>query len=809
MEFREQAKILVAKMTPEEKAGLLSGKNFWYTKSVPRLGLSAVMMTDGPHGLRKQETAADQLGLHQSLPAVCFPTASALACSFDRPLLYAVGQAIGEECRQENVAVLLGPGINIKRSPLCGRNFEYFSEDPLVSGELAAAFINGLQSQNVGASLKHFAVNNQEKRRMTVDAVVDQRALREIYLAGFERVVRKARPWTVMCSYNRLDGLHASQNRRLLTGILREEWGFEGLVVSDWGATVERVKALQAGLDLEMPGLNGTNGSLVLDALKRGEISQETLDAAAERVVELILRSKERQPYRYSAVEHHALARRAAAQSAVLLKNDGQILPGNLSQKAAVIGAFARYPRYQGSGSSRIAPVQVDNALDVLRGLGLDAAYAPGYRLDSDEPDEALIAEACRAATGRDIVYLFAGLLESDEAETFDRESMVMPESHVRLIEAVSQVNKHVVVILHCGAPVEMTWAERVPGILLMYLGGEAGGGACADLLLGMENPGGKLAESWPFTAADAPSHAYFPGYPLTVEYREGLFVGYRYYDTARKAVRYPFGYGLSYTRFAYSDLHLSTANMRDTEELAVTCRVTNTGSRTGSEVVQLYIAANTTVIIRAAQDLRGFEKVRLEPGESREVTFTLTGRDFAYYNTHIGGWHVESGGYEIRIGASSRDIRLAGEVCVQSSVQAPLPDLRSAAPEYYDLSQGISISDPSFRAVLGRDIPPRERKKGAPHTMYSTLPEIQDRFLGRLIWMILNHQKERELADKPELQVMAEKTIMDMPLFFLPMATSGGISIIQVQGLVELLNAHWLNGLRLTLRKSHRSNHH
>ena len=802
MDIHEKARSIVAQMTLAEKASLCSGKNFWYLKGIERLGLPEIMVTDGPHGLRKQLAAADQLGINQSVPAVCFPTASAIACSFDRLLLYEVGKAIGEECRQENVAVLLGPGINIKRSPLCGRNFEYYSEDPYLSGEIASAFVEGVQGQNVGVSLKHFAANNQETRRTTADSVMDERTFREIYLPAFERVVKKAHPWTVMCSYNRLFGEYACLNKRLLTDILRTEWGFDGIVVSDWFATVDRVKALEAGLDLEMPHIEGTSDARIVQAVENGTLSMEIIDAAAMRLTELILRSSERQAFTYDVDGHRLLARRAAAQSAVLLKNDGDILPGKPAQTAAVIGAFAVHPRYQGTGSSKIQPVKLENPRDELKLLGLDFEYADGYRMDSYLPDPALIEQACRIAKDKEIVYVFAGLPDSYEAEGFDRDSMVMPESHVELIQAVSKVNQHVVVILLGGSPMEMPWADLVQGILLVYLGGEACGGACADLLLGKADPGGRLAESWPFTEDDSPSHDFFPGYPLTVEYREALFVGYRYYDTAKKSVRYPFGYGLSYTQFEYTDIKLSTKKMKDTDLLTVSCSIKNIGACAGSEVAQLYLSCRDSVVIRAEQELKGFEKVHLEAGESRGISFTLSGRDFAYYNTELAGWHVESGDYEVRIGASSRDIRLSGIVHVDSTRDAIVPDLRKITPAYYDLTNGLKVSDEEFTALLGRPIPPRQRQKGSAHTLNSTITDIQDKWLGRSLLNVIRKQTSKLVNDNPDIKVMAEKMLPDLPLRFLTLMASGGISLAQVEGFVEILNGHLFKGIRMLRKK-------
>ena len=800
--YLEKARELVAQMTLEEKASLCSGKDYWYLKHIERLGLSSIMITDGPHGLRKQLSSSEDLGISENVPAVCFPTAVAMAGSFDPMLLQEVGKAIAQECLQEEVSVLLGPGINIKRSPLCGRNFEYYSEDPYLSGCLAAAFIEGVQSQGVGTSLKHFAANNQEKRRLTVDAVMDERTFREIYLAGFEHAIKQARPWTVMCSYNRVFGEFASQNEYLLTRILRQEWGYEGLVISDWGAVVDRVKGLVAGLDLEMPHLDDTHDARVAQAVKAGKVQVAVLDRAAENVTALILHAQEQQRMQYDVSAHRALARRAAAESAVLLKNEGNLLPGNPSISAAVIGAFARMPRYQGSGSSRITPIMVDDACVELERMGLRFEYAAGYREDSDLADDMLIAEACRVAVAKDVVYLFAGLPDRFESETFDREHLAMPQSHNRLIEAVSEVNPNVVVILYCGGVVEMPWADKVKSVLLMHLGGEAVSDAVADLLLGLANPSGKLAESWPFRLEDNPSYNYFPGYPLTVEYREGLFVGYRYYDSAHVPVRYPFGFGLSYTTFSLRDLRLSSDKLNDADTLRVTCQVTNTGSCAGSEVVQLYVAKKSSVIIRAEQELKGFAKVYLAPGECREVQFNLSKRDFAYYNTSLADWHVENGEYEIRVGTSSRDIKLRSNLTFTTSVEADLPDLRAQAPGYYHLANGIKASDAEFSILIGRPIPARERTKGSPHTINSTISDIEDRWFGRVLRIVFKWQVAKIGARDPFLKMIAEKILNDMPLRFLSMMDSDSMSIVQVEGLVDMLNGHFIRGFK-KLRKS------
>ena len=801
MDYREEAQKLVAQMTLEEKTSLCSGKNFWYLKGIKRLGLPEIMVTDGPHGLRKQESGAENLGLNASVPSTCFPTAAASACSFDRALLQEIGKAIAEECREENVAVLLGPGVNIKRSPLCGRNFEYFSEDPLLSGEIAAAFIDGVQSQEVGVSLKHFAANNQETRRMTVESVLDERTFREIYLKGFEIAIKKSHPWTVMCSYNRLFGEFASQSKYLLSDILRKEWGFENLVVSDWGAVVDRVKAVQAGLDVEMPHQDDAHDRELIQAVKSGVLPIENLDQAATNVVALILKSQRRQAFQYSQEAHHALARSAAAQSAVLLKNEGGLLPAKPGTSSAAIGAFAKNARYQGAGSSKILPYRLDNALDELKALGVDAEYAAGYPLDSDETDEVLLQEARRVAAGKEIVYVFAGLPDRYESEGFDRDNMRLPQNHIRLIEAVSEVNKNVAVILMGGAPMELPWAEKVPAILLVYLGGQAAGGACADVLLGRVNPSGKLAETWPFRLEDNPSYGSFPGSSMTVEYREGVFVGYRYYDSATKAVRYPFGFGLSYTKFEYSGLKLSQKKLGENEVLEISCTVKNAGKVSGKEVVQLYIAAPQSGVFKAAQELKGFDKIALEPGAAKKVVFTLPVKELAFYNVQIPGWQVESGRYEVRIGASSRDIRLTDTFEITARQIQPVPEMRKSTPAYFDLSKGIHIPDKEFEALLGRPLPPREREKRAPHTVSSTFTDIQNKWLGRQLLKIVHKQLDAMSKDNEDLKVMGQRMIMDMPLRL--MAQMGGnMTTTQLYGLVDLLNGRLFSGLRKFLSK-------
>lgn len=666
---------LISQMTLEEKAGLCSGLDFWNTKGIERLGIPSVMVTDGPHGLRKQQGDADHLGLNNSVPATCFPSAAGLASSWDRDLIFRVGEALGTECQVENVAVLLGPGNNIKRSPLNGRNFEYFSEDPFLASEMAASHVKGVQSQGVGTSLKHFAANNQEHRRMSVDAVIDERTLREIYLASFEGTVKQSQPWSVMCSYNQLNGEYASESYELLTKVLREEWGFEGFVVSDWGAVNERVKALAAGLELEMPSSAGIGDAKIVAAVNSGELSMETLDLAVERMLSFIFKSVESRSADavFDQDKHHALAREVARESMVLLKNEGGILPLVKSGRIAVIGEFAKQPRYQGGGSSHVNPSRMDDAFVELQAIAGDAAsflYAQGYELESDDINADLLREACDTAAKADAAVLFLGLPDRYESEGYDRSHLSLPASHLALIEAVAEVQSEIIVVLSNGSPVEMPWLDQVKAVLEGYLGGQAFGGAVADLLFGEVSPSGKLAETFPMKLSDNPSFLNFPGEGDTVEYKEGLFVGYRYYDKKEIKPLFPFGYGLSYTEFEYSRLLLDQNRIQDTDTVQVSVTVKNTGSRAGKEVVQLYVSDVESSVIRPLQELKGFCKIELQPGEERIVTFTLDKRSFAYYNVQLGDWHVESGMFKISVGSSSRDFRLSTELEVESTVK-------------------------------------------------------------------------------------------------------------------------------------------
>lgn len=665
-------KEILSQLTLEEKAGLCSGEDFWHLKSIQRLGLPGVMVCDGPHGLRKQASEADHLGLKLSVPAVCFPAASATACSFDTGLLKEMGAALGQMCQAEDVSVLLGPAVNIKRSPLCGRNFEYFSEDPCLAGEMAAAHIRGVQSQNVGTSLKHFAANNQEYRRMTSSSQVDERTLREIYFPAFERAVKKAQPWTVMCSYNRINGEFASENKWLLTDVLRDEWGFEGYVMTDWGACNDRVKGLKAGLELEMPASGGVNDREIVRAVREGRLDEAVLDRAVERILNITLRYlQNHKPTVCDLDAQNQLARKVARESMVLLKNQGA-LPIAKEQKVAFIGAFAKTPRYQGGGSSHINATKVTGALEAAQGR-FNVTYAPGYSLERETPDPALIEEAVSAAKAADVAVVFAGLPDAFESEGYDRAHMRMPQSHNALIEAVAAAQPNTVVVLYNGSPVETPWIDQVNALLEGYLGGQAVGAATVDLLFGDYSPCGKLAETFPLRLEDNPSYLNFPGVKDTVEYREGVFVGYRYYDSKKMPVRFPFGFGLSYTQFAYSNLCLSADALGPDDTLTCRLKVKNTGSRPGKEIVQLYVRDCTGAALRPDKELRGFAKVALQPGEEKEVALTLDMRAFAFYDVESHAWRAADGTFEILVGASSRDIRLSGAVTFQNPVKNPV----------------------------------------------------------------------------------------------------------------------------------------
>lgn len=799
-----QAASIVAEMTLEEKTAFCSGRNFWELEVCDRLGLPPVMITDGPHGLRKQAGDADHVGLNNSIPATCFPTACALASSWDTELMHEVGVALGEQCVAENVTVLLGPGLNIKRHPLCGRNFEYFSEDPLLSGELAAALVQGVQSRGVGTSIKHFAVNNQEDGRMFVDAVVDERTLREIYLRGFEIATKKAQPWTVMCAYNRVNGTYCSEHDWLLNQVLRDDWGFEGLVVTDWGATNDRVAGMLAGLDLEMPASGGVNDRRVLEAVRSGTLSEAVLDASIIRNVSLVLLGADLagRETNIDQSRHHSLARRVAAESSVLLKNEGNLLPLSQSGEIAIIGAFAKESRYQGTGSSQVTPTHLEPAFDAIRSMVPDSCtltYARGYDAAPNEVSSELLAEAVAAAEKADAVILFAGLPAVFESEGFDRSHMHMPEQHNLLIEAVCTANPRCVVVLANGAPVTMPWISLPGAVLESYLPGQSGGRAVAELLFGFNNPSGKLAETFPLAQSDVPSDQWFPGNGRQVQYREGLYVGYRYFNSCDKAVLFPFGHGLSYTQFEYANLRVSTASYKQGGELLVSFDVKNAGDRKGAEVAQLYVRCVQSRVYRPVHELKSFAKTTIEPGETSTLTLRLDDSAFAVYGPDAGKWLVEAGQYEIQIGASSRDIRLTANLLVESDQSISDQQTNRSGPSA--LQDPFDVPDEVFASMIDRPIP--EPEPSRPFHINSSLNEISETWLGGIIKSRVVAGLRKNLGDTdadPTHQKMFDEIANNMPLRALALF-GAGLSFQSLNILLALLNKNYLRAIRLAVK--------
>ena len=776
---------IIAKLNLEQKCALLSGAGTFTTRGCPKAGVPSITLSDGPNGVRKQAGAADHLGLNPSVPATCFPTAATVACSWDPALGEEIGRAMGEEAAAQEVAVLLGPGLNTKRSPLCGRNFEYFSEDPYLSGKMAAAYVRGIQSEGIAACPKHFAVNSQELRRMASDSVLDERTLRELYLTGFEIVVKEAAPKTIMSSYNLVNGTYANENAHLLQDILRRDWGFSGAVVTDWGGSNDHALGVKNGSTLEMPAPGGDAVRELLAAVQSGKITEADVDARLDELLTLVLDTSaavQKHSRSFDADAHHALARRAAAESAVLLKNDGGILPLAAGARVAVIGDFAETPRYQGAGSSAVNSIKVDTLLDCLAQSGLQCAgFAAGFDRQG-RPDAAKKAQAVALAQKADTVLLCLGLDEIKESEGLDRVDMKLADNQIELLQAVEQANPNTVVVLNAGASLETPWLAHCRALVYGALGGQAGAGAMVDVLTGKVNPGGKLAETWANAYEETPARDNFAGAGRTVQYREGLYVGYRYYQTAGVPVAFPFGYGLSYTSYAYSDLKVTADS--------VTLTVTNTGARDGAEIVQVYIAKPGAEIFRPAQELKAFARVPLAAGESRTVTLPLDDKAFRYWNTRTDCWEVEGGRYEVRVGASSADIRLTANVDIRGT-NAPDPYAGKALPHYKSGSVQ-NVPDAEWEALLGHPIPQDKVKIDRNMTLgelnHSRSP------LGWLIWAVLTALLNASFKKgKPDLNVLFQ---YNMPLRALAKMTSGAISMGMVDGLVMELQGFWIIGL-------------
>ena len=776
---------IIAKLNLEQKCALLSGAGTFTTRGCPKAGVPSITLSDGPNGVRKQAGAADHLGLNPSVPATCFPTAATVACSWDPALGEEIGRAMGEEAAAQEVAVLLGPGLNTKRSPLCGRNFEYFSEDPYLSGKMAAAYVRGIQSEGIAACPKHFAVNSQELRRMASDSVLDERTLRELYLTGFEIVVKEAAPKTIMSSYNLVNGTYANENAHLLQDILRRDWGFSGAVVTDWGGSNDHALGVKNGSTLEMPAPGGDAVRELLAAVQSGKITEANVDARLDELLTLVLDTSaavQKHSRSFDADAHHALARRAAAESAVLLKNDGGILPLAAGARVAVIGDFAETPRYQGAGSSAVNSIKVDTLLDCLAQSGLQCAgFAAGFDRQG-RPDTDKKAQAVALAQKADTVLLCLGLDEIKESEGLDRVDMKLADNQIELLQAVEQANPNTVVVLNAGASLETPWLAHCRALVYGALGGQAGAGAMVDVLTGKVNPGGKLAETWANAYEETPARDNFAGAGRTVQYREGLYVGYRYYQTAGVPVAFPFGYGLSYTSYAYSDLKVTADS--------VTLTVTNTGARDGAEIVQVYIAKPGAEIFRPAQELKAFARVPLTAGESRTVTLPLDDKAFRYWNTRTDCWEVEGGRYEVRVGASSADIRLTANVDIRGT-NAPDPYAGKALPHYKSGSVQ-NVPDAEWEALLGHPIPQDKVKIDRNMTLgelnHSRSP------LGWLIWAVLTALLNASFKKgKPDLNVLFQ---YNMPLRALAKMTSGAISMGMVDGIVLEAKGFWVIGL-------------
>ena len=781
----QNTELLLKELTLEEKCALLSGAETFKTRGMPQHGIPQIWLSDGPHGLRKQAGESDHLGLNPSVPATCFPTASAVANSWDTALGEEIGAALGEEAAAQEVSVLLGPGLNMKRNPLCGRSFEYFSEDPYLAGKLAAGYIRGIQSKGVAACPKHFAVNSQETRRMASDSLVDERTLREIYLTGFEIAVKEGHPRSIMSSYNLVNGTYANENKHLLMEILRDEWGFDGAVITDWGGSNDHALGVKNGSTLEMPAPGGDSVRELLAAVESGKISESDIDARLSELLPLVFDTKaalDAAPRAFDAAAHHALARRAAAESLVLLKNEGALLPLAAGTKVAVIGDFAKNPRYQGAGSSMVNSTQVDVLLDKLIDSELNViGYQQGFDRHG-KPDAALQKSACELAAQANAVILCMGLDEIAESEGLDRSNLHLAQNQVDLLQAVAAVNPKIVVVLYSGSVVETPWLDNCQALLYAALGGQAGAGAVADALIGKVNPCGKLAETWPLTYADVPSAADFATRRKTVAYREGLYIGYRYFTTAEKAVRFPFGYGMSYTTFAYSDMAA--------DEQGVSLTVTNTGSVAGTEIVQLYVAKKNSELFRPARELKGFARVTLAPGEKQRITLTLDDKAFRFWNVKANRWEIEGGEYELLVGASVEDIRLCEKITVHGT--ATVHPYEDKGLDCYYTGDVLHVSDADFEKLLGHPLPKGKTKIDRNLTL-GELNHARSP-LGWLVWLVLTALLNASYKrGKPDLNILFQ---YNMPLRALAKMTNGAISMGMVDGIVMELQGFWILGL-------------
>lgn len=787
---------MISKMSLEEKCYMFSGKDFWQTRSVERLGIKNIMLADGPHGVRKQEGTGDQLGLNPSLPATCFPTAATIANSWDPALGEEIGRVIGEEAASQGISVLLGPGLNIKRNPLCGRNFEYFSEDPYLAGKMAAGYIRGIQENGVAACPKHFAVNSQELRRMASDSVVDERTLREIYLTGFEIAVKEAKPGSLMTSYNRVNGVYANENEHLLQEILRDEWGFDGFVVSDWGGSNDHVEGVRAGAHLEMPTTGGDSDEELIQAVREGRISEELIDKRLDEILDVIFSAGEAVEKAagstFDMETHHQAAERASEQSIVLLKNEDNILPLKKGTSVALIGDFADTPRYQGAGSSGVNPTKLDSAKAVIGQFDLKVAgFERGYPRVGPR-NIMLRDQAVELAKHVDVVLLYLGLDEISESEGLDRKHMRLPESQIELLHKIAEVNRNIVVVMAAGSPVEMPWLDKCKALIHGYLCGQAGAAAMLKAIMGEVNPSGKLSETYPIVYEDTPSAPYFPAEQRNAEYREGLYVGYRYFETVKKPVLFPFGYGLSYTTFEYTDLHMEVHEENRENPVTVSFQITNTGKVDGAEVAQIYVSAKEPSVYRPAKELKGFVKVFLRAGESREVAVPLDDKAFRYFNVKTNRFEIDGGEYEIMAGASAADIRLSGTVVIVGT-KAPVSCGMEKLPDYAK-GEILSVSDVEWKELLGHEIPDAKwsgtlEANDAICQMY-----YAKSILARLVYKVLTGMLNKSIKKgKPDLNITF---IYNMPFRGIGKMTGGIVSQYMVDGIVKMVNGRFFAGV-------------
>lgn len=742
---------IINRMTLEEKASLCVGKDYWHSQNIERLEIPNITMSDGPHGLRVQKKEADNLGINESEISTCFPASSTVANTWNKKMAYSLGKALGKEATYEDVDIVLGPAINIKRSPLCGRNFEYFSEDPYLTGIMGTEYVKGLQANGVGACVKHFAVNNQENRRRTINAVVDERTLREIYLKAFEMIVKQANPLSVMSAYNKLNDRYCTENKELLD-ILKKEWKFNGIVITDWGAENDRVEGLIAGNELEMPGGRGDGVNEIIKAVKESRVSEQYLDEIVDRILDATFKvNKRKKIEKYDREEHHRIALNIAEEAVVLLKNEEEILPLK-KQKIALIGDMAKNPRYQGAGSSTINPYKLENAYDCLKQENIQFEYAKGYGRIETQEDEEYRKEAVKIAKENDIVVIFAGLTENYESEGMDRTTLELPKNQNNLIEEISKVNSNIVIVLSNGSPITMPWKDKVKAIITGYLGGEAGGKAIVNCLLGKVNPSGKLTETYPNCLEDTPCFKNYPGTEASVEYQEAIYVGYRYYDKNNTNVLYPFGYGLSYTNFEYSDLKINKSK----ENIEVSFKIKNIGNIEGKEIAQLYISEQNPNIFKAKKELKGFEKVDLKPNEEKKIKITLASDDFSYYNVETKKWSVEEGKYNILIGKSSRNIALQQEIFVDSKDT----NITKKYGKHYQDGNIQDVILEEFEELLGKKVPDRYIKK-ENITEENTLEQLKDTNVGKVIY---EHEikKMNQLLEEQNVN-KATKVMMDL----------------------------------------------